>query len=74
MQLKDKYHGLWQTSKVMLKEEGWRGFYAGLGVNLIRAIPSAMTTMLTYELLQRTIHDLKLAGEKQKKDREAFAG
>ena len=73
MQMKQSY-GLLQTCKTMLKEEGWRGFYAGLGVNLIRAIPSAMTTMLTYEFLQRSIHDLKDAGEKQRKDKEAFAG
>ena len=74
MQMSSKYNGLLQTCKIMLKEEGWRGFYAGLGTNLIRAIPSAMTTMLTYELLQRTIHDLKDAGLKQKRDKEAFAG
>lgn len=71
MQSQTKYNGMIQTCKIMLREEGWRGFYAGLGTNLIRAIPSAMTTMLTYELLQRTIHDLKDAGEEQLKDRQA---
>ena len=35
------------------------------GTNLIRAIPSAMTTMLTYEFLQRSIHNLKDGGEEQ---------
>ena len=74
MQMKPQSNGLIQTCKIMLREEGWRGFYAGLGTNLIRAIPSAMTTMLTYEFLQRTIHDWKDAGEKQLKDREAFPG
>lgn len=63
-----KYNGMIETCKIIIKEEGWRGFYAGLGTNLIRAVPSAMTTMLTYELLQRTIHDLKDAGEQQMKD------
>lgn len=72
MQMKAKYNGLLQTCRIMLREEGWRGFYAGLGTNLIRAIPSAMTTMLTYEFLQRTIHDLKDAGEQQLKDRDAL--
>lgn len=71
MQGQDKYNGLIQTTKIMFKEEGWRGFYAGLGTNLIRAIPSAMTTMLTYELLQRTIHDLKDGGERQLRERQA---
>jgi len=74
MQQTSKYNGLLKTCQLMFRQEGWRGFYAGLGTNLIRAVPSAMTTMLTYELLQRTIHDLKAAGEQQKKDQEAFAG
>ena len=71
MQMKAQTNGLVQTCKIMLKEEGWRGFYAGLGTNLIRAIPSAMTTMLTYEFLQRTIHDWKDVAQKridEKKD------
>lgn len=74
MQLKPQHNGLLQTCKIMLREEGWRGFYAGLGTNLIRAIPSAMTTMLTYEFLQRTIHEWKDAGEKQIKERDTFPG
>ncbi|KAJ9623575.1 hypothetical protein H2203_005837 [Taxawa tesnikishii (nom. ined.)] len=31
---------------------GLEGFYNGLGTNLIRAVPAAMTTMLTYETLK----------------------
>lgn len=29
--------------------EGWRGFYKGLGTNLIRVTPATMITFLTYE-------------------------
>lgn len=72
MKMTQKYNGLVETCKIMLREEGWRGFYAGLGTNLIRAIPSAMTTMLTYEYLQQSIHNLKDAGEAQKKGAEAL--
>ena len=54
-----QYRGTWQTCKVILAEEGWRGFYAGLGTNLIRAIPSAMTTILTYEYLKKTMLHLR---------------
>lgn len=72
MKMAQKYNGLLETCKIMLREEGWRGFYAGLGTNLIRAIPSAMTTMLTYEFLQQTIHNLKDAGEAQKRGAEAL--
>lgn len=54
-----RYRGTWQTCKTILAEEGWRGFYAGLGTNLIRAVPSAMTTILTFEYLKKTFYDLR---------------
>ena len=49
------YRGTLDTCRTILAEEGWRGFYAGLGTNLIRAVPSAMTTILTFEYLKKTI-------------------
>ena len=48
-----RYRGTVQTCKTILAEEGWRGFYAGLGTNLIRAVPAAMTTILTFEYLKK---------------------
>ena len=54
-----RYRGTVQTCKTILMEEGWRGFYAGLGTNLIRAVPSAMTTILTFEYLKKTLFDLQ---------------
>ena len=56
------YRGTLQTCKVIFREEGWRGFYAGLGTNLIRAIPSAMTTLLTFEYLKKTAFNLRQEG------------
>ena len=53
-----RYRGIVQTCKTILVEEGWRGFYAGLGTNLIRAVPSAMTTILTFEYLKKTLLQL----------------
>lgn len=53
------YRGTLDTCKVILAEEGWRGFYAGLGTNLIRAIPSAMTTILTFEYLKKALFQLR---------------
>jgi solute carrier family 25 folate transporter 32 len=44
-----RYSGVLSTCKVILREEGWRAFYNGMGTNMIRAIPAAMTTMLVYE-------------------------
>lgn len=57
-----RYRGTLQTCKVILAEEGWRGFYAGLGTNLIRAVPSAMTTILTFEYLKKSFYDLQRKG------------
>src|SRR5271170_1605988 len=53
MAVRIKYNGILRTCKVILQEEGWRAFYAGIGTNLIRAVPAAMTTMLTYEYMQK---------------------
>ena len=53
------YRGTIQTCKTILSEEGWRGFYAGLGTNLIRAVPAAMTTILTFEYLKKTLASLR---------------
>ncbi|KAL8766457.1 MAG: hypothetical protein Q9209_006751 [Squamulea sp. 1 TL-2023] len=57
------YRGTIQTCKTILLEEGWRGFYAGLGTNLIRAVPSAMTTILTFEYLKKSLNHLRREGE-----------
>ena len=58
-----RYRGTIQTCKIILVEEGWRGFYAGLGTNLIRAVPSAMTTILTFEYLKSTIFSRQESGK-----------
>jgi solute carrier family 25 folate transporter 32 len=50
---------------MILREEGWRAFYSGIGTNLIRAVPAAMTTMLTYEYLRKTIRRFQIEGEKK---------
>lgn len=57
------YRGTIQTCKTILLEEGWRGFYAGLGTNLIRAVPAAMTTILTFEYLKKTMMNQRLEGD-----------
>ena len=50
-----RYKGTIQTCQTIWFEEGWRGFYAGLGTNLIRAVPSAMTTIITFEYLKKAM-------------------
>lgn len=59
MALPSRYRGTLATCRSILIEEGWRGFYAGLGTNLVRAVPSAMTTILTFEYLKSAALKMK---------------
>ncbi|XP_018572576.1 mitochondrial folate transporter/carrier-like [Anoplophora glabripennis] len=43
------YKGVWDCMKQTWVYEGWRGFYKGLGTNLLRVTPATMITFLTYE-------------------------
>ncbi|KAL2013886.1 hypothetical protein VTN00DRAFT_1411 [Thermoascus crustaceus] len=60
-----RYKGVIRTCKTILEEEGWRAFYSGIGTNLFRAVPAAMTTMLTYEYLRKLIYNFQYEGEKK---------
>ncbi|KAF2399166.1 mitochondrial folate transporter/carrier [Trichodelitschia bisporula] len=57
-----RYRGMVRTVRAILAEEGWRAFYAGMGTNMVRAVPAAMTTMLTYETLKTYFHRLQAEG------------
>lgn len=59
---KPRYSGIIRTCQTILQEEGWRAFYSGIGTNLFRAVPAAMTTMLTYEYLRKLIGHMKHEG------------
>jgi solute carrier family 25 folate transporter 32 len=37
----------------IFREEGLRGFYNGMGVNLVRTVPSSALTILTYEVMMQ---------------------
>jgi solute carrier family 25 folate transporter 32 len=50
-----RYRGIMHTVRTILHEEGWRAFYVGMGTNLIRAVPAAATTILTYEYVVGSI-------------------
>lgn len=50
-----RYRGIVTTAKTILREEGWRAFYAGMGTNMMRAVPAATTTMLTYEYVMSNL-------------------
>jgi solute carrier family 25 folate transporter 32 len=55
-----KYRGVVSTFRTILKEEGWRAFYAGMGTNMMRAVPAATVTMLTYEYCMRQLNTARL--------------
>ncbi|VVT53925.1 uncharacterized protein SAPINGB_P003819 [Magnusiomyces paraingens] len=52
-----KYHGIIQTTKTIWREEGWRAFYSGLGINMFRTVPASALTLLTYEVVASYLKD-----------------
>jgi solute carrier family 25 folate transporter 32 len=45
--------GIVDVFQKIYRQDGWRGFYRGLSINLVRTVPSSAVTMLTYELIMR---------------------
>ncbi|KAI1211766.1 mitochondrial carrier [Annulohypoxylon truncatum] len=64
--LQPKYRGVVMTFRTILREEGWRAFYAGMGVNMMRAVPAATVTMMTYELVMKNLHRAQSEGRQRK--------
>jgi len=60
-----RYKGVITTAKTILREEGWRAFYAGMGTNMMRAVPAACTTMLTYEYVMGYLCRTKAEAQRQ---------
>lgn len=44
-----KYRSFWQTLFLVYQEEGHKGLYRGLSIQLIRQIPNTAIMMATYE-------------------------
>ncbi|KAK6950905.1 hypothetical protein Daesc_007433 [Daldinia eschscholtzii] len=61
-----KYRGVVMTFRTILREEGWRAFYAGMGVNMMRAVPAATVTMMTYEFVMKTLHRAQVEGQEKR--------
>lgn len=62
-----RYNGILPTIRTILREEGWRAFYVGMGTNMIRAVPAAVTTILTYESVVGKIKRLQSDGQRKLK-------
>jgi solute carrier family 25 folate transporter 32 len=41
-------HGLLKTITTIASQDGWKGFYRGISINLVRTVPASAVTMLTY--------------------------
>ncbi|KAI9828981.1 MAG: hypothetical protein M1832_000004 [Thelocarpon impressellum] len=65
-----RYRGVVQTFKTILREEGWRAFYNGMGTNMLRAVPAATTTILTYEFMIGSIRKLQADGQRTLQEQE----
>ncbi|RKF61282.1 Mitochondrial nicotinamide adenine dinucleotide transporter 1 [Erysiphe neolycopersici] len=48
--------------RAILREEGWRAFYAGMGTSMMRAVPAATTTLLTFEYVISKFRAAKIDG------------
>jgi len=48
-----KYEGVVATFQRILATEGYKGFYRGMGVNLIRTVPASALTILSYEVAMK---------------------
>lgn len=46
-----RYRGVWQTIRTIWVEEGCRGFYGGLQINIMRVVPAGAITFVTYEMI-----------------------
>lgn len=51
--------GVWTTGQSIVKREGWRGLYRGLGVGLVKSAPASAITMWTYERALRVMQHSK---------------
>ncbi|KAH7116409.1 mitochondrial carrier domain-containing protein [Dactylonectria macrodidyma] len=59
------YRGIISTLGRILREEGWRALYSGMGTSLLGAIPASATTMLVYEIVVRLIKKSRTTGNRK---------
>ncbi|GMG31400.1 unnamed protein product [Aspergillus oryzae var. brunneus] len=52
---RQKYTGILQSARLILKEEGAAALYGGLTAHLLRTVPSAAITIGTYELVLKVL-------------------
>ncbi|KAJ8097806.1 mitochondrial carrier domain-containing protein [Lipomyces tetrasporus] len=50
-----KYSGIWGTLRRMWKEEGWRGYMRGNGINCVRIVPYSAVQYSSYTIYKELI-------------------
>ncbi|KAJ3122252.1 hypothetical protein HK098_002991 [Nowakowskiella sp. JEL0407] len=50
-----KYTGLWQATKLIVREEGMAALYGGMTAHLLRTVPNAAIMFFSYELITGVI-------------------
>jgi solute carrier family 25 folate transporter 32 len=54
----EPYSNLREAIRSIWNQEGVRGFYRGLSTNLIKTVPAAVITLLTYEMTAKTLRNM----------------
>ena len=58
-----KYKGMWQTLRVIAREEGRQGLYSGMGVHLMKVVPNSALMFLTYEVVRGWLGEFTIVDE-----------
>uniref|UniRef100_A0A0A9GEQ6 Uncharacterized protein n=1 Tax=Arundo donax TaxID=35708 RepID=A0A0A9GEQ6_ARUDO len=53
-----RYSGVTDCIKQVFRKEGFAGFYRGCATNLLRTTPNAIITFMSYEMINRFMHQL----------------
>ena len=54
----EPYKGMTDAIKRIWNEEGYKGFYRGMGTNLVRVVPAAVLTLGSFELCSQFLHKI----------------
>lgn len=61
---------MWQSLRLIAKEEGRRGLYAGMGTHIARVVPNTAIMFLSFELVN-TFLGRRFEEAKKKEERSA---
>lgn len=68
-----KYRSMWQSLRLIAKEEGRRGLYAGMGTHVARVVPNTAIMFLSFELVNSFLGK-RFAEKQQAQDAAQLVG